>query len=113
MDEMVYKKLKERASKNKTISYSDLVSECHLNLDLSKSKDRNALSEILGEIADFEVKQDKPMLSAVVVKKGQNYPSYGFFTYADELKVRKEGESDKELFERQLKACFEYWRSKI
>ncbi len=112
IDKVVYEKLKEVAREQTVIPYSQLNIVCRLKLDLSKIKDRNELARILGEISEFEVLHGRPMLSAVVVLKDQRpiTPAYGFFTYADELGVRKKGESDTALFARQLQECFTKWK---
>lgn len=112
VNQRVYNKLIEVALKSSYITYSDLNSECDLNLDFNNINDRNKISKILGEISLKEVKKGRPMLSSLVILKGTVpiKPAFGFFTYADELGIRKPNEKDNALFYRQLKACWEYWK---
>lgn len=117
MNKKVYEKLIEVAKKQGkykkgVITYSDLNDECNLNLDYNNIKDRNEISHILGAIARYETKHNRPLLSALVVLKGSVplKPAYGFFSYADELGVRNKGEKDLELYYRQLKKCWETWK---
>jgi len=113
MNKAVYEKLKETARNEGYIPYSQLVSECNLDLDLTKIKDRNELAKILGEISTFEVEHGRAMLSVVVVLKDQHplTPSTGFYRYADMLNVRKKGETNTALCARQFRECFDYWKT--
>ena len=76
------------------------------------AKDRAELGRILGEISIYEVKHKRPMLSAIVVSKQKIEPAFGFYNLADELDVREKGESDQQLFFRQLEECYEEWQKK-
>jgi len=111
INKKVYNKLIEIARAKKTITYSELSEECGLFLDFDNINDRNKISSILGEISKYEVKKGGPMLSSLVVLKNSHpqKPAFGFYTYADELEVRKKGESDQQLFWRQLKECYKHW----
>ena len=113
MNKKVYERLKEVAKAGTVITYSELNSSCNLHLNFNNIDDRNKISNILGEISEYEVKEGRPMLSVIVVLKGSIplKPAYGFFTYADELEVRKM-ETDLQLYYRQLKKCWETWKYK-
>lgn len=110
MNKIVYKKLKELANESKTIKYSELNEECGMGLDFNLAKDRAELGEILGEISRFENDQKRPMLSAIVISKDKLGPAFGFYNLADELGMRKKGETDQQLFFRQLNECFKVWK---
>lgn len=112
MNEKVYKKLIETAKAGTVITYSELNSSCNLNLNFNNIKDRNEIAHILAEIARYETKHKRPLLSAIVVLKGSIplQPAYGFFSYADELGARNAGETDLHLYYRQLKKCWEVWK---
>jgi len=114
MNKLVYEKLKQVATEKKLITYSELNETCGLFLDFELAKDRNELGRILGEISEYEVKHKRPMLSAIVVFKNKHppEPAYGFYNFADELKIRKKGETDQQLFFRQINECFEEWSEK-
>ena len=109
MKNKIYKKLKEMAIKNETISYSQLAAE--LNIPYTSIDERNRLHSILGEISKDEVKKRKPMLSVLVHHKGdvERTPGLGFFNLAGELNQRKAGETNKQLQYRIIKEC---WRLK-
>ncbi len=112
MNKDIYKKLIEVSKKKIVIYYEDLVSECGLLLNLGKIDDRNKLSEMLGEISKFELAEKRPPISVLVVLKGTVSPSYGFFNFMDELKVRKPEETDEELRNRLMNWSYEYWSVK-
>lgn len=112
MNEKVYRKLQSVAKAGTMITYSELNTCCKLNLDFNNIKDRNIISKILGEISQHEVKEGRPMLSAVVILKGTvpPFPAHGFFNYASELGVRNPGEADLNLWYRQLKKSWDFWK---
>jgi hypothetical protein len=112
INKKVYEKLKAVAKAGTVITYSELNSACNLDLDFKNIKDRNILSEILGKISEYEVTYNRPMLSALVVYKGSIplSPAEGFFTWANELKVKNEDETNLEFYYRQLKKCWETWK---
>jgi len=112
MNEAVYNKLIGIAKKKKSICYEDLVAECNLHLNLGNIDDRNKLSYILGEISKYELSQNRPPLSVLVVLENKIMPSYGFFNFMDELKVRKPEETDEQLRNRLMNWSYEYWSVK-
>jgi len=121
MNEQVYKKLIEVAKKKYKaptgkkgiIYYEDLVIECGLSLNLGNIDDRNKLSNILGEVSKHELDSNpqRPPISVLVVLKNSKeiMPSYGFFSYMDELHIRKPKETDKEMRNRLMNWCYDYW----
>ena len=121
VNEKVRKKLIEVAKKRYEtpdgrigiIYYGDLVTECNLDLNLNYVYDRNKLSDILGEISKHELDNapQRPPISVLVVLKGKSpiMPSYGFFNYMDELRVRTPSETDEQMRNRLMNWCYEYW----
>jgi len=109
INEKVYKKLKDVASKKETISYSQLAIE--MDFPYSTIDERNTFHHLLGDISIYEVKHKRPMLSVLVHHKGdiERTPGKGFFNLADELNQRKEGETDLQLKSRMIKECWNYW----
>jgi len=90
------------------ITYEELNLVCNLGLDFkgkNSSRDRNILADILGTISEHESRKERPMLSAIVVLKNSRppAPSFGFFHYARELGVLKEGEDEQPFYFRQLR----------
>jgi len=109
MNKAIYNKLKEVAKKKTVICYEDLVSECGLLLNLGKIDDRNKLSEMLGEISKYELAEERPPISVLVVLKGTVTPSYGFFNFMDELKIRNPEETDEQMRNRLMSWSYEHW----
>ncbi len=84
--EVILSKLQEVAAARETVYYSDLGDL--IGLDMSHPKDRNRLSDILGDVNVAEHAEGRPMISAVAVLKesGQHEadmrPGVGFFNIA-------------------------------
>ena len=119
INQQVYEKLKEVARRrgmhgDGIITYTELNEECNLNLNYDVIKDRNEIAHILGEISKEEYKNNRPLLSAVVVLKGSHppVPAFGFFNLMEELKLRKKGESKNIFFVKELVRVQDYWRNR-
>ena len=102
-----------RKRTNQTVTYQKLSDDCSLGLDMRNNpNDRKILGKILGDISTYEHQNNKrPLLSALVIRSGDNYEGDGFYKLAEELgfgnwqKLKKEG-----LFEvLQIKKCIEFW----
>lgn len=106
MNQTIYEKLKSIAKDGQTITYGEIAPL--VNVDLSKQEGRNRLSWILGEISEFEQENGRPMLSAVVIRKGYGDPGSGFFNLAQELGVYG-GADNNAFFVNELKIVHEYW----
>jgi len=104
----VYERLIKVARAQETIFYEGVAGL--IGLDMENPADRNKLGQILGEISTYEVKEKgRPMLSALVVHKGDDYmPGSGFFNLARELE-RYTG-PDYAFFCRELRAVHEAWK---
>lgn len=113
MEEVIRRKLIEIAKLKKVISYGDLIIQCGLLINLGNIGDRNQLSRILGEISKNELgyMPQRPPLSVLVVLKNSHPPdpSYGFYDYMDELKIRKSKETNEEMRNRLMNWCHDYW----
>lgn len=110
-DRIVRSILIDRASRGKTITYSELIPEAKLRLDMSSPYDRGVMGEILGRIVEYEHGLGRPMLSSVVLSKdGQQ--GDGFFKIAESLGYGSWKNLKKGLkFEfDQMNQTFEYWR---
>lgn len=75
-----------RKKVNQTVTYQKLSDDCELDLDMrNKPHDRKVLGKILGEISKFEHEHGKrPLLSALVLRAGDNYEGDGFYKLAEE-----------------------------
>lgn len=114
INKRVYEKLKEVAKRGTTITYTDLNDECNLDLDYDNIKYRNEIAQILGDISKEEHKNNRPLLSVVVVLKGSHppTPAFGFFNLVEELGLRKKDESREIFFAKELRKVFDYWKGK-
>lgn len=84
MNHILYDELVRLARAKKIAAYND-VSPL-VGLDMSEQEDRNAIAELLGEIAIHEHGEGRPMLTALVVHRGNdNNPGEGFFSIAQDL----------------------------
>ena len=107
MHKAIYEKLKAVAKAQDLTSYAEIAPLA--GLDMEKPDDRNKLAEILGEISTHEHEQKLPLLSAVVILKGQNIPGQGFFNLAKELGVYT-GHDNLKYFIQELRKVHDYWK---
>jgi hypothetical protein len=109
----IYNRLLELARGERLTTYSDIAPLA--GLSMSDERDRERMSELLGEILRHEVTQGRPLLTAIVVHRGDdNNPGEGFFTIATEL-GRFSGSRDPlarlEFWVRQIQEVNTYWRA--
>jgi hypothetical protein len=84
MNTLIYNRLIELARAERLTTYSDVAPLAGLSMD--NEVDRNAISEILMEIARHERMHGRPMLTSLVVHRGNdNNPGEGFFAAAVEF----------------------------
>jgi hypothetical protein len=111
MRQDIYENLKSLARSQNLISYSELNEELNLGFDFESPHDRDLIGELLGDISRFEVSQNRPMLSALVVhKEGQSYkdPGEGFYKLAHAL-GRYHGKHDYLFWAAEVKEVYNYW----
>ena len=111
MNKDLYTHLKEVARNKETTSYSEIGPIVGIT-DFSDPYNRRRISEILGEISEYEHGCGRPMLSAVVILKGGSKPGAGFFTLARDLGLLTGtvGERAKlDFFDKELKKVHEFW----
>ena len=107
---IVRKKLIETARARETISYSELGGL--IGLDMGQPDQRTCLSDLLGEINIAEHEEDRPMLSAVAVLKGEGWPGSGFFEIARHFGLwsgNKDPGVQEGFFIAELKRVYAYW----
>jgi len=84
MNEILYNELVRLARAQGLAAYSDVAPLIGLLMD--NEEDRNRIAELLGVIAIHENNEVRPMLTALIVHRGNdNNPGEGFFTIAQEL----------------------------
>ena len=106
MYDELYDTLRKVARQQKTTHYEDIAPM--LGLKMGDPADRVRIGQILGEISKQEHDAGRPMLSAVVTRKGDERPGPGFFDLAQELGLV--GAMDSEtFFIRELKRVHRYW----
>ena len=112
MNTKVRSSLIERARDkgNELVRYQELSDKCKLGLDMSRIDHRAEIGRILGEVSSYEYHNDRPLLSALVVRAGDNYEGDGFFKLADELGLgnwKKLRDSNFDILE--INKCIEFW----
>lgn len=84
MNATLYNELVRLAQNNLLAAYSEVAPLIGLSMD--SEEDRNEIARLLGEIAVHEHEAGRPMLTALVVHKGNdNNPGEGFFSIAHDL----------------------------
>lgn len=84
MNHILYEKLIHLAKNERIAAYSEVAPL--LNLRMEIEEDRDKIAELLGEIAQHEHENNRPMLTSLIAHKGNdNNPGEGFFSIAAEL----------------------------
>jgi len=115
MKEQIRNKLIEIARKGENtgkISYQELSNQCNLPFDMNSIDDRNKLAHLLGEISTSEVKNGRPMLSAVVIRHDSHLSGNGFFELAfllDLYNGSKDEQKKEIFFFKEIKDVYSYW----
>ena len=111
IDKKIYEKLKEIARNRSIIHYRQLA--MLFRMPFETSDDRNQLFYIIGDISVFEVKNNRPMLSAVVVHEPSfdklQMPGDGFFKLAKDLGKLDVNSSKEKFFYDEIKKVWNYW----
>lgn len=113
MDRDIRAKLIEYARIKRTLSYSQLNDQLQLGYDFNIKHDRKLIGDDLGDISCYEHSKRRPLLSALVVRKGSGHEGDGFYKlceklgYGDWRILRRSSEFD---LKRQQE-CFDFWRS--
>ena len=77
----IYNCLLELARAGRLTTYSDIAPMA--GLLMANDADRDRMSDLLGEILRHEVREGRPLLTAIVVHRGDdNNPGEGFFAIA-------------------------------
>ncbi len=111
MHAAIYHQLLTLARERRLTTYSDIAPLAGLSMD--RESDREAISQILGEILRHEVAHGRPLLTAIVVHRGDdNTPGEGFFAESTQL-GRYNGSRTQmvrlEFWVREVSAVHQYW----
>ena len=84
-----------------------------VGLSMENDEDRDEIARLLGEIAVYENQNERPMLTSLVIHKGNdNNPGEGFFSIANELELYF-GSRDQlqrvTFWSNQVTAVHNYW----
>lgn len=100
-----------RKKTDQVVTYQKLCDDCNLKLDMGNPNHRTIIGDILGEISTFEHQNKRPLISALVLRKGDDYEGDGFYKLSERLgfgnwkKLKKEG-----IFEiEQINKSIEKW----
>lgn len=113
MNELVRDHLIEIARKGKTITYQELSDQYKLGLIMRDSEYARAeIGRILAEISTFEHNNGRPLLSSLVITKGDNYQDDGFYKLCEGLGYGnwKKLKSDISFEIGQMSACHDFWK---
>jgi hypothetical protein len=84
MNEILYNEVVRLARSRGLAAYSDVAPLA--GLDMANENDRDEIASLLGEIALHEQNEGRPMLTALVVHRGNdNNPGEGFFSIAHDF----------------------------
>lgn len=116
MNERVRTYLIEAArQKDKFVFYSDVVKDCGLNIDTNTEYGRKQLSIVLGEVSEYENKQQpaRPLLSSLAIYKDKNRNDHGdgFYKIAEELGKGKFKKLKEDLYGfTEAAECRKFWQ---
>jgi hypothetical protein len=103
----IYEKILRVAKDKRVTYYSDIAPLAGLNM--SSEIDRIKMGQILDEISRSENLAGRPLLAAVVIlKKRENIPGEGFFTFAKNLGLYNGGD-DLQYWAQELDRVHRYW----
>ena len=108
MHEQIYERLQAVARDQRTVHYSEIAPLA--GLDMERPEDRNRIAAILDEISRHEHANGRPLLSAVVVHKGDGTPGDGFFKMARSVGAMHPGEDRVAFFAHELSRVHDAWQ---
>jgi hypothetical protein len=99
------------AQDGRTVFYSDVAPMAELSMQ--NPHHRKLLGQLLGAISESEVINGRPMLSSIVVLKGEGgiHLGPGFSRLAEQLGLKSEGKGDDEFARAEVQRTFAYWKS--
>jgi hypothetical protein len=104
--ENLYERLVEVARTRRTLTYSE-AGEL-VGLSMRNPNHRKLLGQQLGAISEYEVDHGRPMLSAVVIHKGER-PGTGFAQLGEDIGLKSSFDTDASFADRELFRVYAYW----
>jgi hypothetical protein len=108
-DLRLYQRLIVAARDGSTLTYSEAGAPAEMSMRVPR--DRALIGQMLTTISQREARAGRPMLSSIVVHKGEGSLGTGFFQLGQELEQVHRGEGARTFERRQQAATFEYWQS--
>jgi hypothetical protein len=99
----------EGARGHRLLTYSEVGEP--IGLTMKNPGHRGYLGKLLGAISEHEALGGRPLLSSIVVHKGDNWPGIGFLQLGQELRVAVPDEDGRTFAARQMSATFDYWQT--
>lgn len=101
--------------KDKFLYYSDVVKDCGLDIDTSTEYGRQRLSEVLGQVSEYENNQQppRPLLSSLAIYKDKNKNDHGdgFYRIAEQLGRGSFKKLKDDLFAfSEAEECRKFWQ---
>lgn len=96
MNQAIRKFLIDQSIKGIPVNYEVIAKM--LNLDLHLDKDRHTLSHTLGEISEYEFKNDRPLISAIAIYKQTNDHGDGFYQLCEDLGIGNKKQLKEQIF---------------
>ena len=84
------------------VSYQKLSDDCNLNLNMGNKHHSKTMGKILTGISLFEQENNRPVISALVVREDTKIPGDG---YGKIWKIDK--------FQEEQKKCIDYWSDEV
>lgn len=111
MNQILYDEILRLARAAQLAAYSHVAPL--VGLSMEREQDRDEIARLLGEIATHEHSQGRPMLTALIVHRGNdNNPGEGFFSIAQELGLfngRRDPMARLTFWANQVTAIHNYW----
>lgn len=111
MNQVLYDEL-VRVARNRGLTYYSRVAPL-VGLTMDREEDRDQIARLLGEIARYEHQQGRPMLTSLVIHKGNdNNPGEGFYSIATELDIYSGSRDQLErvtFWSNQVTGVHNYW----
>jgi hypothetical protein len=107
INDSLYERLVDAARARRTMTYSD-AGEI-IGLSMRNPHHRRLLGQVLGAISEYETQRARPMLSAVVIHKGEKSLGSGFYQLGEEIGLKGSGEDEESFAVRELNRVFTYW----
>lgn len=101
------------ARARKTQTYSEICAAMRGACQVAVEPHSSALFGLLGQICTLESEAGRPLISAVVLHKGDGEPGEGFWNIARDLGIDPGSTKDAryEFWIRELSRCHEYWET--